>query len=230
MPPTPDDYREIAQKVQSGEYFREARGMFDISVHDIMADRYLYLLITAVALVIFFITIFAMQGLYPLNKPVPFIYSTHDIVEDIPRMESMLAYKGEDPSEALLRFMTSNYVTIREEYDIATFDRDVNGIKSQTTPAAFKEFQQSIDPRNPDSPITIYQRHSKRKITIVSSKRVNDGMEVVFDAAVEGLGEVKKSRWRANIAFQYSGVALDEKTDKAKPVDFVVTQYRSKRL
>src|SRR5947209_4394678 len=105
MQSPPEDYLKIAEKVRTGEYFREAQGMYDVTVHDLMAERYFYIAITALSLVIFMIVQSAMDGLYPLNTPVPFIYSTHDIVEDIPHMQSMLAYKGEDPSEALLRFM-----------------------------------------------------------------------------------------------------------------------------
>ena len=54
-------------------------------------------------------------------------------------------------------------------------------------------------------------------------------VEVLYDAIVESKNEVKKSRWKANITFRYSGIELDEK-DKPKPLSFVVTQYRTKRL
>jgi type IV secretory pathway component VirB8 len=126
--------------------------------------------------------------------------------------------------------MVRHYVEIREEYDIATFDRDVNGVKSQSSDEVFREFQMQINPANPQGPVNLYQRHSRRRINILHSKRMPESMEVVFEALVESRTEVKKSRWRANIAFKYSGIALDEKDDKVKPVTFVVTKYHSKRL
>ncbi len=230
--PADEDYAAIAESVKSGEYFRKARAMYDLSVHDPMAERYLYLFITALSLLSFIIAFSAMQSLYPLQTPVPFIYSTNNIADDIPHIQSLLARKGENPSAALLRFLVQNYVTLHEEYNIDTFDRDVSGVESQSAPAVAAEFRQAVDPRNPDSPVALYQRHSKRRITIVSSRRIGeaDAMEVTYEAAVEGKGEGKKSRWQANIAFNYSGLALDEKTGKVNPVSFVVTQYRSKRL
>lgn len=229
--PLPPDYQKIAEKVKSGEYFHEARLMYDDAVHDPMVERYWYLLITVLSAVILFIALGALQSLYPLKTPVPFIYSTQDIVEDLPRINSLVVNKGEAPGEAMLRFLAGNYVSFRESYDIETFDRNINGIRSQSTQEVFDAFQRAIDTRNPESPITLYQRHSKRSITIVSFQRRSETeADVVFEALVSGRGPAKKSRWQANIAFSYSGIALDDETGKVKPLSFIVTGYNVKRL
>ena len=232
--PSPsDDYREVAEKVRTGEYFREARNIYDLMVHDAMAERYMYMLVTAVGVVIFLVAVVASRALYPLQTSVPFAFSADNLVEELPRITSLLSYKGEDPSEALLNFMVKNYVSFREGYDIDTFDRNSNGIKSQSSPEVFDVYQRQVDTANPESPLALYQRHSKRKITILSTKRLYDqdfGMEVTFEAAVESKTDIKKTLWQANIAFNYSGVALDQKTEKVKPVTFTVTDYRVKRL
>lgn len=228
----PEDYATIAEKIRSGEFFRESRNMYDVDIHDPMTERYLYLLITSLAAIILLVAIIAARGLYPLQTSVPFIVSTHNIVDDLPKIESMLTYSGQDPGDALLHFMVRNYVTMREEYDIETFDRNMNGVQSQSSQEVFKNVQQLVDPRNPESPITLYQRHSKRHISIISST-VPDGetpsIEVVYEAMVDGQVGAKKSRWQANIAFNYSGIELDE-NGKVKPISFMITQYRTKRL
>jgi len=237
-PPTIDDHEQrqlkyllkIAEKVRTGEYYRDARNMYDFTVNDPMSERYIYVFITTIALMILTIVVIAVQGLYPLDGAIPLTYLTHDIVEDLPHIQSLQSFKNENPGEALLRFLVKHYVITREEYDIGTFDRDVNGIKSSSSDAVYKEFQQFIDPRNAESPIKVYQRHSKRKIAILSTRRLPDGMEVIYEAAVDSRIDVKKSHWRANISFQYSGVELDSKSDKVNPLTFVVTDYHSKRL
>ncbi len=227
----PEEYLEIAEKVRTGEYFREARSMYDLAVHDPMAERYLYIAITAIAGMILFVAVIAARGLYPLSSAVPFIVNSNNIVDDLPRI-SMLAYKGEDPSAAMLRFLVNNYVTFRESYDIESFDRNISGIRSQSTEGVFREFQQAIDPRSPDSPIALYQRHSRRSIRVVSSKRLpeQNAMEVTYEAIVEGPTGIKTTMWQATIDFEYNGVTLDEETDKVKPINFIVTQYRNKRM
>ena len=228
--PRPEDYVEIADKVRTGEYFFEARKMFDVSVHDPMAERYMYLFITVISLLVFMIALHAAQALYPLQSQVPIMFYANDVTEDIPRIQRLQAYKDENPGEAVLRFLVKHYVEMREEYDIVTFDRNTSGIKSQSTEDVIREFQAYISLRNPEGPINLYQRHSRRIIEVVSTKRLPDSMEVIFDATVESKAAVKKSRWRANIAFKYSGIELDEKGEHVKPVNFIVTKYHSKRL
>lgn len=228
--PQVDDYVEIAGKVRTGEYFREARKMFDVTVHDPMAERYLYIFISVLSFIILTIAIQAAKALYPLESQVPLIFYANNVIEDIPRIRKLQAFKDEDPGEAVLRFMVGHYVQMREGYDIVTFDRDVNGVRSQSSEDVVREFQAYINPRNPEGPISQYQRHSRRTITIVNMRRLPDSMEVIFDAAVESKTAVKNSRWRANIAFKYSGIELDEKSERVKPVSFIVTKYHSKRL
>lgn len=226
----PDDYVEIADKVRTGEYFREARRMFDVSVHDPMSERYMFLFITVLSLLVLMIAVSAMQSLYPLNAQVPLMFYAHDVTEDLPRIKKLQISREDDPSEAMLRFLVEHYVQMREDYEISSFDRNVSGVKSQSTEEVYREFQDYINPRNPEGPINLYQRHSRRYITVLYTKRLPESMEVVFDATVESRSSVKKSRYRANIAFKYSGLELDEKDKSVKPVSFLVTKYHSKRL
>ena len=53
---SPDEYIDIAEKVRSGEYFRDSRTMVDIDIHDPMADRYWYIAVTTMSI---FITLLA---------------------------------------------------------------------------------------------------------------------------------------------------------------------------
>lgn len=231
-PELDEEYQLMAEKIRSGEYFEESRYMYDVMVHDLMAERYLYIFITILSVFIFLISYMAKESLYPLNNAVPYVFYPDDVLEDLPHMEKLNAYKGEDPSEGVLRYLVANYVRLRENYSVEKFDRNVAGVKNQSTDDVVQGFQQAIDPRNPESPIAIYQRHSKRDVNIVSYRRLKDqdfGMEVIYDATVTGQGEIRRSRWKANIAFQYSGVTLDE-SGKPMPLTFMVTRYETKRL
>jgi len=225
------ELHEVADKIRRGEFFRESRAMYDFTVHDPMIERYLYVLISVLAGIILFISVIAVKGLYPLTSSIPFIVSSSNIVEDQPSIRPLLAQKGESVSFAVLRYVVQNYVTLREEYDINTFDRDANGVKSQSSEDVAYEYERLSNPSNPESPIAQYQRHSKRKIAVLFTNQLTpDNMEIMFEATIIGKNEIKKSHWQANIAFQYSGIALDEETGKTKPFNFVVTQYTVKRL
>lgn len=228
-----DEYRRMAGKVRSGEYFEESRRMFDLMVHDPMAERYLYILITVVAAFVFMVAYSARDGLFPLNYGVPYVFYPEDMTEDLPHIEPLAAYKGEAPVEGVLRYVVGHYVKLREEYNVDDFDRLALGVRNQSAPEVIAEYNAQVNPANPDSPITLYERHSTRKVDILSTRRLSDqeyGMEVIYEATVIGQGEVRKSRWKAMVAFQYDGATLDDETGKLKPLSFVVTKYQTKRI
>ena len=225
-------YYEIADKVRSEEYFREAHYMYDITVHDPMAERYFYVLITAISTLILLLVVLAADSLYPLEIPVPFIYNPRDIVEDLPHIRPLREDKHETPDNAVLRFLVTNYVTQREEYSIEKIDRNMNSIKLQSASDVYKAYEKYMDARNPESPVAMYQRHSTRTIEVLSTQRNpnNDTeMEVLYEATVATKDEEKKTRWLANISFSYSGLALDD-NGSPKPISFLINQYSTKRL
>src|SRR5690348_1538744 len=115
-----DELTAVTEKIRSGEFFRESHAMSDFTLHDPMVERYLYLFISILAGLIFAVSVIAVQGLYPLKVSVPFIVTGSDTGDDRPGIVSLITRKGENPSEAVLRFVAQNYVKLREEYDIST--------------------------------------------------------------------------------------------------------------
>lgn len=227
-----DESQVIAKKIRSGEFFNESRAMYDAAVHDPMAERYFYLLVTALAACIFLTAIIAANGLYPLKVTAPFIVANPNLVDDVPNIRTLITREGEDPSAALLSFVLDQYVRAREEYQIDTFERNISAVRGHSTDEVFAEFERMIDPRNPASPVTLYQRHSVRRAQIYAIRPAlsGPGLEILFETSIEGKNEVKRTRWQAGIVFDYSGVELDEETGAIKPFQFLVTQYKVKRL
>lgn len=228
--PTPDDYLIIAKKVRSGEYFREAKSMYDQSVNDALSERYFYVFVSSIALLTMLIAFYAAQSLYPLTRTVPFIYASMDVVEDVPRMIKIREVT-QTPSEAVLFFLGGNYTRQQEEYNINTLERNMNGLKNSSSPEVFAVYQRNMQPTNPNSPVVQYQRHSSRNIDIVSTRVISGSkpqLEVVFDATVIGAKSKKTTRYVAELTYEYSGIELDAKTDTVKPFTFLVTSYNSK--
>lgn len=223
----------VTEKIRSGEYFREARMMYDLRVHDAMVERYFYIAVTLLALVILVITYTAEQSLYPLERKVPFIVSTDDVVEEVPRIRSLLQHRGDDPARAVLYFLAENYVVMRESYDADTFERNISGARSQSNETLAAELDALADPRNSESPRILYQRQATRQIDIISVKKPTGDtptLEVVYAATLTDAQGAKKTYHQADIAFQYEGIGLDEKTGKPRTIHFMVTGYATKRL
>lgn len=239
---TPEDYIEIANKIRSGEYFRDARAMVDIDIHEPMAERYWYLFITFMSLMITAVAIVACLGFFPLKTRVPFIFGTNNIVDDYPRIRSLLTYIGEDSNFALRRHLIQHYVKLREEYDASFFDTNHSAVVTLTDKAVLQEYEDFISPLNPDAPVTLYQRNIKRKVNIISIINIENNikkqsdtkeynMRVVYDAVLKkGEQENQQGRYQVDIAFKYKDIKLEKTTGKIEPYGFIVTSYQIEKL
>lgn len=240
---TPDEYVEIADKIRSGEYFREARNMFNIDVHEPMAERYWFMFITTLSMSITAAAVIAVMALFPLKIRVPFIVATNNIIDDYPKIKSLLNYVGEDPNVALRRHLVNHYTKLREEYDAAFFDRDHNAVLYLSRPNVLKEYEDFVSPLNPDSPVALYQRNTQRKVNILSTEEIEDDNDkkengrkqykarVFFGSVLtRGEQEVIQGNYKVDIAFIYEDISLDKETGKVKPYGFIVTSYHVERL
>ncbi len=239
MPPqesTPqhEDY-DLAEKIKSGEYYRAAREQYHILYSDPLSDRYLYLGMTMLSLLIMLVALIDIKLILPLEEKMPFIYNTQDIVEDLPSIQR-LGKRTEDTNYLLKTYLASNYVKFRENYNVLTIDRNANAIRTQSTPEVFEEYQQLMDPQNTSSPIALYQRHSNRTVEILDVRPASNAddeneIEVEYDAIVESAMERKKTRMLANIAFRFSDITIDQLKDGTlPPLEFTVTRYQTRRL
>lgn len=226
----PMEIEEVNDKIRSGEYFREARTMYGFFVNDPMTERYLYILITMLAIIVLSIGAVAAMSLFPLGRKEPFYFESYDIDEELPTVKPLKRYKDEDANIAVLNFLLNNYVTLRENYDISQIERNANGVRSQSTPKVYQEYQYQMDPSNIGSPIAKYQRDAKRQV-VVQSVRVfgKESAEVVFDAYID-MGEQRtQTRWVANVAFDYKDVTVDDEA-VITPFQFTVTNYSVRQI
>lgn len=224
------DYDEIAEKIGNGEFFRDARNVYAGIYLDPMSERYLYVGITGLALLIFMIAVSSIIALFPLNTPVPFAYYSRDVFSELPRI-SPLARGEETANHAIQRFLVQEFVTHRESYSIGTLEINVRAVKGVSTDKVYQEWQRLLDPANPESPIALYERHSTVGVNILTATPVAaNEWEVVYDAVVEGRGQRKKTRMAANITFRFSDITIDQDTGKMSPLEFIVTDYRTRRL
>jgi type IV secretory pathway component VirB8 len=219
----------ILEKLRSGEFFREARMIYHQRYHDIMAERYLYLAITALSVFILLVAVVAVNLFFPLKTNVPFIYTTNDSVNEVPRMQAM-GQVDSDPNMVLRQFLVSNYVRVREEYNVNMIERSANGVKSQSTPEVFASYQATMNPQNPDSPIARFQRRATRSVRVIDIRPTASDlnqMQVRFEALVEEGLVRRKEMGVANITFSFADIQVNQSTGATTPLEFTVTDYHS---
>ncbi len=232
--PPPVERPEIADKIESGEYFREVRFAHHTLYSDIITERYFYWLVMLISSLILLMTLSAIDNFLPLNKPIPFVYKTADITEELPRIQRLGSVGNNTEAAAnlaLRQFLAWHYVQLREEYNVQLLDRNASGIRAHSSDEVFEQYKQLMNPQNPLSPIALFQRNITRKIEYISAYALDTGKMVVeYDEVVEGGRERKKARMRANITFRFSEIAVDQKTGVFTPLDFLVTDYQTQKL
>lgn len=227
LPSSPDyDPAQMAEKIRSGEYFREAKQAYDIAYHAPMAERYAFMGMTAVSLLIFMMALIAMLLLYPLKTEVPFIYHTADIVDDYPRMQPIGA-PGEDANQVIKQFLVSNYVRLREGYHIDLIERNANGVLSQSNDAVFEAYESLMNPSNPSSPVVLFERRAVRKVAITGYRQLTDNqMTVYYDEMIRSSRGTQKSAKQATVTFEFTPIEIDQETAQTSDLVFMVTDYR----
>lgn len=226
----PMEIEEVNDKVRSGEYFREARTMYGFFVNDPMSERYLYIFITLLAIIVLYIGATAAMQLFPLGRREPFVFDSYNIDDELPVVKPLKAFKDQDPNIAILNFLLDNYVKLRENYEIVQIERNANGVRSQSLPKVYQEYQYNMDPSNAPSPIARYQRDAKRQVVVrdinIFEKKSAD---VIFDAYVDAGKQRDTTRWVATIAFDYEDVKVDDDA-VITPFQFVVTNYSVRQI
>lgn len=233
-PNIPEDAAEIAENIRSGEFFREAMQDYHARYNDLISERYFYLGVTALTLLMLLLSLIAMVMLQPLKSRVPVIYSSENVWDDLPSIKK-LGNVNTDPNVQLKRFLLANYVKLREEYSIETVERNANGVKSQSTEEVYDAYQQEMDPRNPASPIAQFERQSIRQVTVTGFQQIKssageDTVNVNFTATVTSPGGKKITQMRAIISFRFDNIEVNQKTGETTPLNFIITQYQSEIL
>lgn len=228
-----ESQEKMADRIESGEFFRESLNAYDISYHDPMTERYFFIGLTIVSLLIFILSITAILMIHPLSKEVPFIYTSEDIVNEYPKMQP-LGERDETPNYVLKRFLTTNYLRLREEYSVGTVDRNIQGVRSQSAADVFASYEASLNPRNPDSPIALFQRNAIRRVEPVSYQLTTQGeaerMVIQYKERVIAGTDVSTRNKRAIITFRFEHIEVDQQTGEASKLGFQVLSYETETL
>lgn len=222
---------EITAGVHSGEYFREARSWYSAIYHTPLAERCYFIVVMLLALATTVIASLSVVNLLPLNPSVPFTIMSKNGLGEVPKIIG-LAEPGEAENPALMRYFISNYVMLREGYDVEKLQLNVNTVKSQSAPDLYASYRNFMNPANPKSPITRYERHTRRDIkiadTTVRTLKKPMTATVVFDAIERSGSTQRKIRYQADITFRYSDLTVDQETYAVSPMGFQVTAYNVK--
>lgn len=228
--------REIAEMIKSGEYFRDALRWYDEKYHAPIIEKAYSVAVTAIAVVCTWFAVVGFMRFLPVEETVTLAIGV-DASDTKYYTVQKLTDRIFNTNQVLLKYLVNEYVIRREGYSIQSLEGDVKRLKVLSTPELFQAYRSYINPANPESPITRFERHTRRSITI---KRVQyPGFEEGFDAellvpkkaviyftATEiSPGKTQTTDWKATVEFAYQPVRVNQENFAVTPMEFVVTSY-----
>lgn len=234
--------KDIADSIRDGSYYKEAHKWYTTKYMTILSERFFFIVLTLIAFATLIFAILAVTGLMPINRPVPFFYVSRDISRELPLMIPLRANQLEPINDSLRRYFVASYVVNRENYTLDKLQPQYRMIQKHSDEGAFSVYRRFIDPSNPRSPITMYQRKSIKNVSVIRAIITPDATPGRYNATVDFIAKVKSfgkeetSTWQAQLLFTYQDLTVDqteEVTDKplkVTPMKFTVLEYTSREL
>ncbi len=250
-------FERIKSSVEDKSYFKDALDWYFFRYVTPICDRTLLIFGAIVAGVVLFFLFQLIKSSFPLVEKVPVFITAKDPSISFPNIVSLKPKKGRENydqevktvDEAIAKYMLSLYVRERESYDFSKAEaeevnRKFNYIKTLSSAEEYRNFQLTMSPDNPTSPIKDFGYPISKNINIESvrfyrkkahglkdqvmefiSIEIPNEAEVRFSSTLKtildsGVKEEKK-RHLAKIKFRFNGVKKDEKTIK-----FAVSSYK----
>ncbi len=221
------DTESVAQRMEQGAYFPEARAWYSVVYHMPIAERSLFIVIIALALLSAVTCTRAFFTIFPLSKRIPFVVISQDIMEDLPVMRRLRRSNSEDRNLAVLRYFLTSYVERRESYvyDPTALQLSFYNIRSQSTPEVFAAYSNWYDATNPGSPFNLYGNQKVRTVAVDNVRMNNSNKDVgraqvTFTETVVGDAPSKTRQWLADLTYHYTPFTVRQDIEELSMMNF----------
>ena len=161
------------EEISSGEYFQEARRWYDVLYIRPIHERIFFILCAFIALMTGFFGLIALDGITPLKNEEPFVYLNREY-NTIPFTQKIRG-TSEDMNTVLKRFMVTQFVKYHESYAEEKYVSNQRYIRNYGSKDVYRSYKRAIDPKNPRSPLVLYQKNFQRKVYI-------DGLQLIGES------------------------------------------------
>jgi type IV secretory pathway component VirB8 len=208
----------IADEIESGAYFAEARDWYGRIYIAPIAQRVFYLIITVICVLIFFFAFSAITNLLPIVETRPFFYLTtaNDMMDRRLRIVP-LREPTEPVNQAMRRFYLTQFVSHYEAYDEGQFDLRRKFIYQHAAADVFSTYDQQISPANRNSPIRRFGKFASVDVDVQSVQlleKTNPPQAIVYFAKnTTWQTEREQDYWTARITYDWSDLKENNRWD-----------------
>lgn len=176
------------------------------------------------------LTLIAVTGLSvmgPMTRVVPYVIRT-DQTTGVVDIVSAVTDQKTNYDEAMNKFFVQRYVRFREGYSNKLASEFYNNVGLMSSTSEQQRYFAWFNPKNPMSPLNVYQAFATVKITMKSTSFIKPDVALVrYVKEIERGGDKSVSNWAATITFTYVKAPMKEKDREVNPLGFQVLEYRN---
>jgi type IV secretion system protein VirB8 len=214
--------------VSADAYFKETRDWeINFQLRNEKSERRAWLVACAAVLVALAQGI-GLSFLLPLKTVEPLIVRVDKATGIVDQLTTIADGKT-NYEEVLNKYFLQKYVLYREGYSKELFEEFYNSVGIMSEPMEQQKYYESINPKNPRSPVNAYGPYAKVRIAIksISFLKPDIGSVRYMRTVERGLDRSDVTHWVATIGFKYAGRAMKESDRAINPLGFQETDYRN---
>ena len=212
------------------EYFEAARGWdYDRVQAERRSARRAWV-IAVVATTVALTAVVAVAALTPLTSVQPFVIRVDNatgVVDVVPVLKGQVA-----ESEAVTRYLITQYVITRERYVPALAEADYETTGAFHTPALNQAWAAAWNRSSPQSPLNLHADGSSVRVQVTAVSFLSpasgrrDLAQVRFARSTGETGAVAEQHFVATLQYAYGEPSKDDRLRAANPLGFKVLEYR----
>jgi len=231
-------YRELSQKIETGEYFEEAREWYIKKYLQYFIERTYLIILLSALLVIGVISINYYFDILPIKKSLPVkvtISNTADFSTRITYLGSKT--KDFDINEILIKYFSKRFVDAIESYDYRNdFQKlkiNKNIIQTLGSDEILAYYLDKISIRNRDSILLKYRKNTMREIKVADAIDIAKASESK-STVTDNFAEIKKTdddnktkKYQITVNFDANEIDKDGTQTKTKWQSKIILSFQT---
>ena len=212
------------------EYFEAAQGWDRDRARAERASVRVAWWVAGIAIGLAVVAVAALAAVTPLKTVVPYLIrvdNTTGVVDVVPEFRG-----GLEPSQAVTRYLLTQYVTLRERYVPVLAEADYEAVGALQGAALNQAWAAYWNRSNPESPLRAHADggNVRAQVTAVSFLTPASGrpdlaqVRFVLRSGVPGAETARQ--YVATLAYAYGAPSTDDRSRALNPLGFRVVEYR----
>lgn len=226
-------------KFKKQNHSDDSKNWYKDKFESVRQQRDLLTAITLVSLLFSAGAVLTVMWLTPYKSVEPFVIQIDEKSGIVQRVDPVTRTEFTS-NEAIDRYFAVQYIQAREGFIRSIHARNKEMVRVMSDRFTFRNYLQSINRSNPDSPLNLLEGEGERTVTVKSINFVTRSTQEMQSSKVALVRVLLTDKSRRlpepieyhnviTITFQYSNLNLNEQERYMNPLGFLVTNYEINR-